>query len=134
TVRAQLAAARAMGYRRATAWIKAVLPQIYPQIRLPIYAVLAFSLSVVEVGLILAPGNPPPLSILAARWFSDYDIRLYFPAAAAATLQLLLVIGCIVLWRLAEAVVATLGRRWIERGGRAGPTAPGVACRAALAA
>src|SRR5438876_450984 len=83
-----LASARAMGYRRSTAWIKTVLPQVYPQIRLPVYAVLAFSLSVVEVGLILAPGNPPPLSILAARWFSDYDLKLYFPAAAAATLQL----------------------------------------------
>ena len=80
---AQLAAARAMGYRRSVAWIKIVLPQLYPQIRLPVYAVLAFSLSVVETGLVLAPGDPPPLSVLAARWFADYDLRLYFPAAAA---------------------------------------------------
>src|SRR6185312_5199405 len=29
-----LAAARAMGYRRAVAWLKVALPQIYPQIRL----------------------------------------------------------------------------------------------------
>jgi ABC-type spermidine/putrescine transport system permease subunit II len=81
---AQLAAARAMGYHRPVAWVKIVLPQIYPQIRLPVYAVIAFSLSVVEVGLILAPGNPPPLAVLAARWFADYDLKLYFPAAAAA--------------------------------------------------
>ena len=43
--------------RRPTAWLKAVLPPIYPQIRLPVYAVLAFSLSVVEVALCSAPGH-----------------------------------------------------------------------------
>ena len=103
-----IAAARAMGYGRITAWLKIVLPQVYPQIRLPVYAVLAFSLSVVEVPLILAPGNPPPLSVLAARWFANYDVRLYYPAAAAATLQLGLVIAAIGLWRLAEIVAGRL--------------------------
>lgn len=132
-VRQSLAAARAMGYRRPVAWIKAVLPQIYPQIRLPVYAVLAFSLSVVEVGLVLAPGNPPPLSVLAARWFSDYDLKLYFPAAAASVLQLGLVVLCIALWRLGEAGVALLGRVWIERGGRGGPAVAAVSLGALLA-
>lgn len=132
-VRPSLAASRAMGYRGSIAWIKTVFPQIYPQIRLPVYAVLAFSLSVVEVGLILAPGNPPPLSILAARWFADYDLKLYFPAAAAATLQLALVIACIALWRLGERAVAVLGRIWIARGGRGGPARAALAASAGLA-
>jgi putative thiamine transport system permease protein len=71
-----IAAARAMGYGR--------IEEIYPQIRLPVFAVLAFSLSVVDVGIVLGPGNPPPLAVLAANWFADYDLKLYFPAAAAA--------------------------------------------------
>ncbi len=132
-VRESLAASRAMGYRRSVAWIKTVLPQIYPQIRLPVYAVLAFSLSVVEVGLILAPGNPPPLSILAARWFSDYDLKLYFPAAAAATLLLALVVLSLAIWRLGEHVVAVLGRIWIARGGRGGLARSVVSLSAGLA-
>jgi putative thiamine transport system permease protein len=132
-VAAQLAASRAMGYRRATAWIKVVLPQLYPQIRLPVYAVLAFSLSVVETGLILAPGDPPPLSVLAARWFADYDLKLYFPAAAAAVLQLGVAVAAILAWRLGERVVAALGRGWIARGERGGATRAGVALGAALA-
>ncbi|HZS81820.1 MAG TPA: ABC transporter permease subunit [Stellaceae bacterium] len=115
-----LAAARSMGYSRPVAWLKIVLPQVYPQIRLPVYAVLAFSLSVVEVGLVLGPSDPPTLPVLAARWFADYDLRLYFPAAAAASLQLVLVVLAIASWRLAERVVAGLGRLWIERGGRRG--------------
>ena len=38
-----LTAARALGHSRSAAWLAAVLPQIYPQLRLPIYAVLAYS-------------------------------------------------------------------------------------------
>jgi putative thiamine transport system permease protein len=112
--------ARSLGYNSAEAWLKIVLPQIYPQIRLPIFAVLAFSLSVVDVALILGPGNPPPLAVLALRWFSDADIGHYFPAAAAASLQLLLVILAIVVWWLAEPIITSLGRIWIARGARHG--------------
>jgi putative thiamine transport system permease protein len=118
--RPMLATARAMGYRPATAWLKVVFPLVYRQIRLPVYAVLAFSLSVVDVALILGPNDPPPLAVLATRWFADYDLTLYGPAAAAATLQLTLVVLCVGAWRLGEGVVARLGRRWSERGGRVG--------------
>ena len=110
----------ALGYRTATGWLKAQLPLLYPQLRLPIFAVLAFSVSNVEVGLILAPGNPPPLAVLAARWFADYDLARYFAAAAAATLQLLMVVGLLGLWWMGERVVARLGTAWCNRGGRAG--------------
>jgi putative thiamine transport system permease protein len=118
--RAQLAAARALGYARGAAWLKVVLPQVYRQVRLPIFAVLAFSLSVVDVALIVGPANPPPLAVLAVRWFADPDVRAWFPAAAAATLLLLVVIAAIVAWRAAEAVVARVGRAWIARGRRDG--------------
>ncbi|MET0344677.1 MAG: ABC transporter permease [Casimicrobiaceae bacterium] len=116
----QDALARSLGYGRIEGWIKVVLPQIYPQIRLPIFAVLAFSLSVVDVALILGPGNPPTLALLAVRWFADADIAFYFPAAAAASLSLAIVVAAIAAWRLAEIAVARLGRRWLARGGRAG--------------
>ncbi len=110
--------ARSLGYGGALAWIKVVLPRIYSQIRLPIYAVLAFSLSVVDVALILGPGNPPPLGPLALRWFSDPLLLLYFPAAAASCLQLALLVAAIALWRSGEMAVARAGAWWIARGGR----------------
>jgi len=118
--RPMLASARSMGYAPAVAWLKVVFPQIYRQIRLPVYAVLAFSLSVVEVALILAPGTPPPLSVLALRWYTDYDLRLYFPASAAATLQLVIIVAAIALWRVGEIAIARMGRFWVERGIRSG--------------
>ncbi|RMD63280.1 MAG: ABC transporter permease, partial [Alphaproteobacteria bacterium] len=66
----RLAVVRALGYGPVTAWFKIVLPAIYPLIRLPVYAVLAFSLSVVDMALILAPLTPPPLAVLVFRWFN----------------------------------------------------------------
>ena len=110
----------ALGYRAASAWFKLVFPAVYAQLRLPVYAVLAFSMSTVEVGLILGPGNPPPLALLAARWFADYDLQRYFPAAAAACLQGLLVLAALLGWRAAEIFVASVGRAWCERGQRTG--------------
>ena len=118
--RAVLAAAYALGYGPVQAWLKLVLPLIYPQIRLPIYAVLAFSLSTVDVAFILGPGTPPPLAPLVVRWFTDRDIQMYFPAAAGAVLQLVLVAGAIAIWRCVELAIRPLARTWIARGRRGG--------------
>jgi putative thiamine transport system permease protein len=127
-------AGAALGYRPAAAWFKLVLAPVYAQLRLPVYAVLAFSLSNVEVGLILAPANPPPLALLAARGFADYDLQRYFSAAAAALLQGLLVLGALMVWRMAEAGVAAAGRAWCERGRRSGATDAAARALAALGA
>ena len=124
----------ALGYRGAAGWLKAVLPLVYPQLRLPIFAVLAFSVSTVEVALILAPGHPPPLAVLAARWFAHYDLQRYFPAAAAALLQLVIVLGLLGAWLGAERIAAWLGTAWCERGGRSGAAEGVVRAGAWLAA
>ena len=116
----RLAVARSLGYGPATAWLKTVLPAIYPQIRLPFYAVLAYALSVVDMAMILAPATPPPLAVLVFRWFNDPDLSMRFVAAAGACLQLLLVVGAIAAWRGLEAVVARAARWWIASGGRGG--------------
>ena len=119
-----LKSARSLGYSAKMAWIKVILPQIYPQIRLPIYAVLAFSLSVVDMSLILGPSNPATLSVVAFRWFGSPDIATYLPAAAAAMLQLLVVVAAIAMWRLGEIVVGRIGLKWIARGGRGSAREP----------
>jgi putative thiamine transport system permease protein len=114
-----LAVARSMGYGPVEGWLRVVLPQVWPQVRLPFLAVLAYSLSVVDVALILGPGNPPTLAVLAVRWFADPDLRLWFPAAAAATLQLVVVAASIGAWIAVERAIAALGRRAVAAGRRA---------------
>jgi putative thiamine transport system permease protein len=71
---------------------------------------------------------------VAARGFADYDLQRYFPAAAAAVLQGLLVLGALAAWRLGEACVAVAGRAWCERGRRGGPIEPAAGALAALGA
>ncbi|MBK8158536.1 MAG: hypothetical protein IPK59_07115 [Rhodospirillaceae bacterium] len=51
--------AQSLGYQNHMAWVKLVLPRLYPIIRFPVLAVLAYSLSVVEMALVLVPGTPP---------------------------------------------------------------------------
>jgi putative thiamine transport system permease protein len=116
----QLRMARALGYGPVRAWLKVVLPQVYPQIRLPVYAVLAYGLSVVDMALVLGPTTPPPLAVLVLRWFNDPDLSLRFQAAAGATLQLGLVVAAIALWRGAEVLIARSARPWLSLGDRGG--------------
>ncbi|UCH75316.1 MAG: ABC transporter permease subunit [Rhodospirillales bacterium] len=113
-----LAVARSLGYGPATAWFKTVLPLVWPQIRLPFYAVVAYSLSVVDMALVLAPGTPPPLAPRVLRWFSDPDLDRQFVAAAGAGLQFLLVIAALGTIRAGERLTGLLGRWWIAAGGR----------------
>ena len=123
-MRPMLQAASALGYGPARGFVAVIMPQIYRQIRLPIYAVLAFSLANVEMALILGPGNPPPLSVVAARWFAGYDLGMYYPASAAATLQFAIVVAGIGLWRLMEIPVGMIHRAWVARGVRRGAGEP----------
>lgn len=110
--------ARTFGYGPMVAWLKAVFPRIYPQIRLPIFAVLAYGVSVVDVAMILGPTVPPPLSVQLMQWFNDADLAYRFVASAGALLQFGLVIGAIAIWCFAERLVAYVGRRWIDAGSR----------------
>ena len=110
--------AQALGYGRVTGWLKTVFPRVYEQIRLPVYVVLAYAMSVVDVAVILGPTTPPPLSVQIVKWMSDPDLSMRLMAAAGALLQLALVLAALLLWRMGEALVAFLGRRWIMAGGR----------------
>ena len=117
SLRSQMVA-RSLGYGRVTGWLKAVAPRVYTQIRLPVYAVLAYSMSVVDVALILGPTRPPTLAVQILDWMTHPDLAMRFQAAAGALLQLALVIGALAAWRLAERLVARWGSGWAAAGGR----------------
>jgi len=110
--------ASALGYGRVTGWLKTVFPRVYAQIRLPVYVVLAYAMSVVDVAVILGPNTPSTLSVQIVRWMADPDLALRVQAASAALLQLSLVIGALVVWRIGERVIGWLGMVWITKGNR----------------
>lgn len=112
------AMARTLGYGRMLAWLHGVLPLLYPQLRLPVFAVLAYSLSVVDVALVIGPTLPPTLAVQLTRWFADPDLSLRLVAAAGAVLQVALVVAGIGVWLLLERVVGAMARRFRDGGWR----------------
>jgi putative thiamine transport system permease protein len=100
------------------AWLNTVFPAVYRQIRLPVFAVLAFSLSVVDVSLVIGPSTPPPLAVRLLHWFNDPDLQQRFIASAGAILQLALVILSLLLWWGLEKLIAYLGLACLRRGWR----------------
>jgi putative thiamine transport system permease protein len=131
-VRAHLAAGRAMGYGRGLVWVKVILPQVWPLIRLPVFAVLAFGLSVVDMAVILGPSNPPTLAVTITRLAFAPDTALLLPAAAAALLLAGIAGAGIAIWCIAERLVATAGRFWLRRGGRGVSAEPGLRAAALI--
>ncbi|MBB4265908.1 ABC transporter permease [Roseospira visakhapatnamensis] len=108
--------ARGLGHGPLAAWGRVVLPRVWPLIRLPVYAVLAYGLSVVDVALVLAPTTPPPLAVAVVGWLSDPEAAIRGQGAAGAVLQTLLVIAVMGVARGGEAVVARLARPWLSAG------------------
>lgn len=108
-----------LGYSQSMAFALTVLPGLYRQLRLPVYAVLAFAMTTVDMAQVLGPTLPPTLSVQITRWMTEPDLTLQPMAAAGALLQLGLVLGALLVWRLAEATAAALIRRLATGGHRA---------------
>ncbi|MFD2189454.1 ABC transporter permease [Pistricoccus aurantiacus] len=116
--RERLALARSLGYAPLAAFFKAVLPGLYPLIRLPIYAVIAFASANVDVALILGPSTPPTLAVAVVRWLGDPDLAMRLMSSAAALLQLGVTLSALGLWWLGESLVRRLSRGLLVDGRR----------------
>lgn len=86
----QLHSAQAMGYADATVWWRVLWPQLLPRLALPLLAVWAYGLTVVDMALVLGPTRPPTLAVLAWQWLLDADVALNRQGAAAALLLALM--------------------------------------------
>ncbi|MCT4655784.1 MAG: ABC transporter permease subunit [Cohaesibacter sp.] len=114
----QVRVARTLGYGPMASWIYGVWPRLYAQIRLPVFAVIAYASSVVDVALILGPTNPPPLAVQLLRWMADPDLEMRFLASSGAILQLLVTLFALALWWCGEKITAFLFRRSVTSGFR----------------
>ncbi len=117
-IRRHVCEARALGYDLTISWLKVIVPQIWPLIRLPIFVVLAYSLSNVDMAIVLGPKNPPVLSVMLLRMFVSPDISLMMQASAGALVQLLIVLTVFVCFYFSERTVKIIGKAWICRGCR----------------
>jgi putative thiamine transport system permease protein len=99
------------GYGRMAGFVLAIWPQVYRRIRLPVLAVLAFSVSVVDVALILGPTNPAPLAVQLVKWMNDPELSMRFLASAGAVLLILMTAIAGLIWMLLEQGFAIITLR-----------------------
>ena len=110
--------AASLGYGRVAGFVFGSWPQIYRQIRLAVFAVIAFSTSVVDVAVILGPTTPAPLAVRLTQWMNDPALSMRFFASAGALLQLAVTAVALLFWIAVEHVSALLCRRFIGSGRR----------------
>ncbi len=117
-LRAHLNTAQSLGYGLGAIWVKVIVPQLWPLIRLPLYVVLIYNLSVIDMALILGPSNPPTAAVLIARMFSSPDLAQILPASAGAILLGVLAAASIgAMWGGVRAITC-IGPIWVRRGAR----------------
>jgi putative thiamine transport system permease protein len=123
-LRAHQQTAQAMGYAAATVWWRVLWPQLLPRLALPLLAVWAYSLTVVDMALVLGPTRPPTLAVLAWQWLLDAEAaRNQQGSAAAVLLALLVLAGALAAAGLRRGLRPLLGARRV-RGDRAPPAHP----------
>ena len=107
-----------LGYSPYATWLKVIFPLIYKNMRISIFIVLAFSLSVVDIALILGTSASPTLPILIFNFIRDADISSQFIASSAAILQIGIVLFSYIMWVLLEKIAKIILTNFIIKGKR----------------
>lgn len=115
-VDAALRIGRTLGYSPARCWSRLVLPRLWPRIRLTLAIILVFNLSVVDLAILLGPGQPPTLAVLLVTLVNDPGSRA--AASAGAVLLALLVVAVIALALVLERVVTRVASARRRSGAR----------------
>lgn len=111
-VKQLLSVSAALGYPNCQSWLKVILPQWLPAMRLPLFAVVAYGCSVVDVALILGPAKPTTLSVLVWQWFNDPDLHMLPRAAVGGMVLLSVTLATIFAIRTSEWLLLSYCRNW----------------------
>lgn len=107
---------QSLGYSPAQVWQKIIFPQWLPKIRFSLFAIAAYSISVVDVALVLGPTQPPTLPVLVWQWLNDADLATLPKASAGAVLLLVLCVFVLALLRAMEWLLIAHCRHWQTQG------------------
>ena len=114
--------AASLGHGPISGFMVAIWPRLYKQIRLAVFAVIAYASAVVDVAIILGPQLPPPLSVRLLEWMQDPELSSRFLASAGALLQLSVTLAALAAWWIGERVGGALVRRYAASGRRGRPS------------
>ncbi|EFZ5243681.1 ABC transporter permease [Shigella flexneri] len=97
-----------LGYSRWQCLNWLLLPSVAPSLEMAMLAIVAWSLSVVDVAIILGPGNPPTLAVISWQWLTQGDADQQTKGALASLLLMLLLAAYV----LAQLAAHYSPRRW----------------------
>ena len=89
-----------------SSWCILIFPLIYKKIRFVIFIVIAFTASVVDMSLILAPSTPSTLAIRILQTYQSSDADSLFIASNLALIQLFIIIILLLFWMVLEKIVS----------------------------
>lgn len=101
-VRRQIQSGVALGYPSTRVWWLLLVPQILRGLRLPVFCVLAFGLSVVDIAILLGPQQPTTLSLQIWQWMTDPALAHQVLATSGTLLLLGITLFSFVLWLMIE--------------------------------
>jgi ABC-type uncharacterized transport system, permease component len=108
---------KSLGYGRGQCLFYLILPTLMPALGMVLLATTAWTLSVVDVAIILGPGNPPTLAVLAWQWLNQGDDIVQAKGELACILLLgllaFLALGARLFWGLWQRIIPGFnGRRY----------------------
>ncbi len=86
-------------------WFILIFPIIYKKIRLVVFIIIAFSSSVVDMSLLLAPSTPSTLSVRILQIFQSSDMDSFFIASNLSLIQLFIIIILLIIWVFFEKII-----------------------------
>ena len=90
---------QSMGFSSSQIFWRLIFPKLWRAIRLPIYTVAAYGISVVDLSLLIAPTNPAPLAVRLWLWMQAPSPEQHILASKAAiTLGILSIITISILY------------------------------------
>ena len=88
------------GYNSFTAWVYLIWPRILHSIRYPIWMVLAYSMSVVDLSLSLGPTNPPSFSVVLWEYFGSSSLDSQMKSQMGSLHILFLLVSAIAFYEI----------------------------------
>lgn len=104
-----------LGFSAPQIWWRLLLPALWPALRLPIYAVAAYGVAVVDLAQLLGPDAPAPLAVRLWLWYQDPDLLWRGATASGALLLLAITALLIAMLRLLEWLHKEMGKGcWLD--------------------
>jgi putative thiamine transport system permease protein len=96
---------KSLQHSNFSTWWLLIFPNLYKRIRLVIFIVIAFTSSVIDMAVLLAPSTPSTLSIRILQIYQSVDLDSIFIASSLALLQVFVILILILFWFLLEKII-----------------------------